>query len=110
MNPRELVDHIHSGPARLVLDEPLRFRRRTRSNPCDFIEFLEALQSSETIRDDACYSHRKLNISEAEWVLLLKVLGNIKDIQRLVFHRPGFSELSSFSSSRGFCKQSSIAL
>jgi hypothetical protein len=36
MNPRELVDHIRSGPTELVLREPLRFRRRTRSNPCDF--------------------------------------------------------------------------
>jgi hypothetical protein len=43
MNPRELVDHIRSGPAWLVLilGIPLRFRRRTRSNPCDFNEFLE---------------------------------------------------------------------
>jgi hypothetical protein len=49
MNPRELVDHILSGPAKLMLDEPLRFRRRTRSNPCDFNEFLEALRSVETI-------------------------------------------------------------
>jgi hypothetical protein len=49
MNPRELVDHIRNGPAKLVLDEPLRFRRRTRSNPCDFNEFIQALQSSETI-------------------------------------------------------------
>jgi hypothetical protein len=52
MNPRELVDHIRSGPAELVLSKPLRFRRRTRSNPCDFSEFLQALQSTETIRKD----------------------------------------------------------
>jgi hypothetical protein len=51
MNARELVDHLRSsGPAELILYEPLpRFRRRTRSNPRDFNEFLEALQSSETI-------------------------------------------------------------
>jgi hypothetical protein len=48
MNPRELVDHIRSGPTKLVLGKPLRFRRRTRSNPCDFNEFLQALRSSET--------------------------------------------------------------
>jgi hypothetical protein len=90
MNPRELVDHIRSGPAELILSEPLpRFRRRTRSNPCDFNEFLQTLQSSETIRTVNCDSHRKLNISEDEWVLLLKTLGNIKDIQRLVFHTLG---------------------
>jgi hypothetical protein len=28
MNPRELVDHIRSGPAKLMLNDPLRFRRR----------------------------------------------------------------------------------
>jgi hypothetical protein len=30
MHPRELVDHILSGPKELLLDFPLRFRRRTR--------------------------------------------------------------------------------
>jgi hypothetical protein len=54
MNPRELVDHIRSGPANVVLNKPLRFRRRTRSNPCDLNEFLQALQSSETIRAVNC--------------------------------------------------------
>jgi hypothetical protein len=86
MNPRELVDHIRSGPAKLVLDEPLRFRRRTRSNPCDFNDFLQALQSSETIRNVSCESYRELGISEDEWVLLVKTLGSIKDIQHLDFH------------------------
>jgi hypothetical protein len=43
-NPaRELVDHIRSGPAELVLHAPLHFRLRTRSNPYDFNEFLRAL-------------------------------------------------------------------
>jgi hypothetical protein len=75
MSPRELVDHIYSGPAELVLDKPLRFRRRTRSNPCDFNEFLQALQSSETIRNFSCFSQLALGIIEDEWVLLVKALG-----------------------------------
>jgi hypothetical protein len=84
MKPRELVDHIRSGPAELVLrDEPLRFRRRTRSKPCDFNEFIQALQSSETIRTAECGSHRELGISEDEWVLLVKTLGSIKGIHNL---------------------------
>jgi hypothetical protein len=83
MNPRELVDHIHSGPAELVLDEALRFRRRTRSNPCDFNEFLQALQSSETIRTVECKGHQVLGITEDEWVLLVKALGRIRDIRFL---------------------------
>jgi hypothetical protein len=84
MNPRELVDHIRSGPTDLVLDKALpRFRRRTRSNPCDFNEFLQALQSNETIRSVTCKSHLKLEISEDEWVLLVKTLGRIKGIEDL---------------------------
>jgi hypothetical protein len=70
MNARELVDHICSGPAKLVLQNPLRFRRRTRSNPCDFNEFLLALQSNETIRTVECGSHLGLGITEDEWFLL----------------------------------------
>jgi hypothetical protein len=62
MNPRELVDHIRSSPAKLVLEEPLRFRRRKRSNPCDFNEFLQALQSGETIRSVKCGSRLRLDI------------------------------------------------
>jgi hypothetical protein len=83
MNPRELVDHIRSGPAELVLDKPLRFRRRTRSNPCDFNEFLQALQSSGTIRTVRCGSQLLLSTSEDHWVLLVKALGRIQDIQHL---------------------------
>jgi hypothetical protein len=86
MNTRERMDHIHSGPAELKLDEPLRFRRRARSNPCDFNDFLEALRSSETIRTVECGSHRELGISEDEWVLLVKTLGSIKGIEDLELH------------------------
>jgi hypothetical protein len=83
MNPRELVDHIRSGPTEIVLEEPLRFRRRTRSNPCDFNEFLQALQSSETIRSVQCASYLELEISEDDWVLLVKTIGRITDIKNL---------------------------
>jgi hypothetical protein len=85
MNARELVDHIRSGPVELVLDEPLRFRRRTRSNPCDFNEFLQALRSSETIRIMECGSQLELGIVEDEWVLLVKTIGSIRDIQHFEF-------------------------
>jgi hypothetical protein len=94
MNPRELVDHIRSGPAQLVLNKPLRFRRRTRSNSCDFNEFLQALQSSETIRSVEWKSHTELGITEDEWVLLLKTLGSIRDIRSL--------KLSCLHNSRNF--------
>jgi hypothetical protein len=86
MNPRELVDHIRSGPAALVLLKALRFRRRARSNPCDFTEFLQVLQSSETIRSVQCGSQLHLGISEDEWVLLVQTLWRIKDIQNLTMH------------------------
>jgi hypothetical protein len=97
MNPRELVDHIHSGPVKLALDKPLRFRRRTRSNPCDFNEFLHALQSSETIRSVDCESYHTLGITEDEWVLLVKTIGSIKDIPRLEFYcTPGSRNFDPF--------------
>jgi hypothetical protein len=97
MNPRELVDHIRSGPVELVLDEPLRFRRRTRSNPCDFNDFLQALQSSKTIRDVLCFSHSTLGIAEDEWVLLVKTLGSIKGIRRLsLYCCPGSPDFQPF--------------
>jgi hypothetical protein len=86
MNPRELVDHICSGPVELELYELPRFRRRTRSNPCDFNEFLQALQSSETIRTVRCKSQTNLGITEDKWVLLVKTLGRIQDIQHLKFY------------------------
>jgi hypothetical protein len=89
MNPRELVDHIRSGPAELVLDEPLRFRRRTRSNPCDFNEFIQALQSTETIREVICCSQLTLDIKEDQWALLVKTLGRIKGIRSLTFEING---------------------
>jgi hypothetical protein len=79
MNPRELVDHIRSGPTKLDLQEPLvSFRRRTPffPNPCDFDEFLQALQSSETIRSVRFQSHRELGVTEDEWALTVKALGS----------------------------------
>jgi hypothetical protein len=92
MNPRELVDHIHNGPAELVLNEPLRFRRRTRSNQCDFNEFLRALQSNETIRSVLCGRRQWLAIREEDWVLLVEAIGSIK----------GIASLTMYPSSRGF--------
>jgi hypothetical protein len=92
MNPRDIVDRIRSGPAQLMLDEPLRFRRRTRSNPCHFNDFLEALQSSETIRDVSCFSQLVSDITEDEWVRLLKTIGRIRNLNIFRFDfEPGAS-------------------
>jgi hypothetical protein len=99
MNPRELVDYIRNGPTELALDEPLpRFpRRRTRSNPYDFNDFLQALQASETIRTIRCKSHQLLGITEDEWILLVEVLGSISDIQTLhVYCQPGSRDFRPF--------------
>jgi hypothetical protein len=81
MNSRELVDHIRSGPTELVLDKPLRFP--PRSNQYDFNEFLQALETSETIRAVTCKSQLQLSITEDEWVLLIKTIGTIKGIDAL---------------------------
>jgi hypothetical protein len=83
MNPRELVDHIRSGPAELELSEPLRFNHQTCSNPCDLNEFLRVLQSSETIRTVSCQPHFILQLGIDEWVLLVKSIGRIKCIGAL---------------------------
>jgi hypothetical protein len=73
------------------------FFRRTRSNPCDFDEFLQALQSSETIRDVTCSSQLHLGISEDEWVLQVTTLGSIRDIQNLSFYcAPGSRDFHPF--------------
>jgi hypothetical protein len=97
MNPHELVDHIRSGPAVLVLRKPLRFRRRERSNPCDFNEFLQALRSSEVIRTVLCGSHQEVEITEDEWVLLVKTLGSIKGLQKLKLRcKPGSRDFHPF--------------
>ncbi len=87
MNPRELVNHIRSGPAKLVLDEQLPFLPRTcfngRCNPCELDEFLHALESSVTIQDVFCSSPQTLRNTEDEWVLLVQTLGRIRHIQNL---------------------------
>jgi hypothetical protein len=105
MNSLELVDHIRSGPAELELYRTLRFRRRTffngRFNPCDFDELLHALQSSETIRDVFCGTQQTLDISEDEWVFLVKATGRIRDIQSL--------RLCCRAGSREFCPFQPVA-
>jgi hypothetical protein len=97
MNPREFVDHIRSGPAKLALNKPLRFRRRTRSNPCDFNDFLQAVRSSQTIRISKCSSHTDLEITEDEWVLLVTTLGTMKGIEGLTLScKPGSLDFHPF--------------
>jgi hypothetical protein len=99
MNPRELVDQIHSGPAELVLSKPLRFHHQTCSNPCDFNEFLQALRSSQTIRTVTCKTQLTfdLGISEDEWVLLVKTIGSIKGIEHLqLWCAPGSRDFHPF--------------
>jgi len=55
MDAVELVERIRSdGPKELELKQLVRFRRRTRSNPCGFDEFLEALRKNGTIESVFC--------------------------------------------------------
>jgi tetratricopeptide (TPR) repeat protein len=85
----ELIDHIRSGPTKLIVDKPLCL---PHSNPCELFFYLQALQCSKTIRTIICKSHQELSISEDEWVLLVKTLGRIKDIDDLSFYcSPGSS-------------------
>jgi hypothetical protein len=86
MTSLELLDQIRSGPAELVLDKPLRFAPPSFFNTlCTFKKLLRALQSSKTIRTVTCKSQLHLRITEAEWVLLVKTIARIKNIQILRF-------------------------
>jgi hypothetical protein len=80
-----------------VLEERFRFGRRARSNPCDFREFLQNLQFSETIRTVRCRSRHCLVITEDDWILLVKTIGSIKDIQSLTLScTPGSCDFHPF--------------
>jgi hypothetical protein len=79
---RELTDHIRSGPSELIISNiPLRFHRRS-----DFNDFLQALETSDTIEYVHCAAHADLGISEDDWVLLVETLGRMRGIQKLEFH------------------------
>jgi hypothetical protein len=81
MNLREVIDHVR-GPKDLVLDKPLR-----PCQPDDFNEFLQVLQSSESIQTIKCTSQLVLEITEDQWDLLVKALGRIKGLQTLRLHK-----------------------
>jgi hypothetical protein len=83
MNARELVDPIRSGLRKLWFSKPIRLRRRTPSNPCDFNDFLRSLQYSATIQSVSCFSQLQVCITEVEWFLLTKTLEKIRGIQTL---------------------------
>jgi len=85
MTPQELRDHIQSGPEKLTLTFPLHFRRpRTFSNLCNFDNLLQALQSNQTIREVVCYSHVALSITESAWCRLVRALGSISGLKKLL--------------------------
>jgi hypothetical protein len=77
----ELTAYIRSGPSELILNMPLRFHRRS-----DFNDFLQALETSETIEHVSCSAHLDLDISEDDWVLLVATLARIRDIDNLEFN------------------------
>jgi len=84
MTPQELIDHIQSGPWKLNLNFPLRFRRRTRSNPwCSFDDLLQALRLNKTIREVVCYSHGTLCITETDWIRLMEAFGSIRGLKKI---------------------------
>jgi hypothetical protein len=63
----------------------------------DFNEFLQVLQSSETIRTVTRKSQLQLSITEEERALLVETIGRIKDIQILHFFcKAGFLDFHPF--------------
>lgn len=82
--PQEVMDHIESGPENINFNYPLRFRRRTRSNPYSFDDFLQALRSSRTIRSVECHNHEGLGITESKWCRLVQTFSSIRGLTELV--------------------------
>jgi hypothetical protein len=82
MNLRELIDHVCSGPADLVLDKPFCMSHTHAL----FKVFLRALQCNETIRTAECRSHLEVGLTEDKWVLLVTTLGSIRGIEHLKFN------------------------
>jgi hypothetical protein len=86
MKPYELFDLIRlNNPNELELKHTLRFRRRSRSNPCSFDDLLQALQSNESIHTVRCQGKISLGITEEEWFLLVQTLGTILGLRQLSF-------------------------
>jgi hypothetical protein len=104
MHVRELVDLIRSGPASLKLFEPIRSHYEQtidwqhRSNPCDFNDLLQALRCNETIQDLWLgVSTPTMDISEEQWVSLVKTIGSMKGIKYLALKcAPGSRDFDPF--------------
>jgi hypothetical protein len=86
MKPYELFDLIRlNNPNELELKHTLRFRRRSRSNPCSFDDLIQALQSNESIRTVRCQGNISLGITQEEWFLFVQTLGKIPALRQLSF-------------------------
>jgi hypothetical protein len=85
MKPYELFDVIRSNPGELELQHTLRFRRRSRSNPCSFEDLLHALQSNASIHTVRCHGNVSLGITQQEWFLFVQALGTIPGLRQLSF-------------------------
>jgi hypothetical protein len=86
MKPYELFDKIRlNNPSELELKHTLRFRRRSRSNPCSFDDLLQALQSNESIHTVRCQGDISLGITQEEWFLFVETLGRIRGLRQLSF-------------------------
>ena len=87
MTPNELLQEVSGDSEELDLYEPVRFRRRTRSNPqCSFNEFLHALKTNETIERIHCHTVFIESISADEWIRLIQVMRSLKRLEALCFH------------------------
>jgi hypothetical protein len=86
MKPYELFDLIRlNNPNELELKHTLRFRRRSRSNPCSFDDLIQALRSNESIHTVRCQGNVSLGITQEEWFLFVQTLGTIPGLRQLSF-------------------------
>jgi hypothetical protein len=82
------VDPYRSGPFDFSAQRTASFfRRRTRSNPCDFSQsFFALLQSSQTVEPYRVRVTPGVGMQRTEWVLLIEQQREDQGIQTLALY------------------------
>lgn len=94
----------------LRLDAIVRFRRRTRSNPVSFQDFLQSLRDTKGIRTVFCYPSMFLGIRQDEWHQIVCTFGQLENLSSLnfTFGYGGFIAISASALAETLERTSSI--
>lgn len=85
MKAVDLVKKVQDNPQTLVLHDIVRFRRRTRENPVDFYDFVQALTASRSIQHVIMHGNLSFGFPESEWMETLQAIGRMQCLQKLSF-------------------------